>query len=121
MHPYRVFTLEQANLVLPRVIEVTSQTQDRLRTNPTGDETKKPGKGIDAEGRTLLSAWTTTILEIGAQPKGLFTVDFRTADPSVVWCWGPDEEEILHRHFAWESFKDRITLEDGKDRWPCRN
>ena len=61
------------------------------------------------------------ILEIGGQPKGIFTVDFRSPDPNVLWCWAPDETEISHRHFTWESFKDRVSIDAADAGWPALN
>lgn len=120
---FRIFTLDEVNDILPMVIELTDDTQsrlDRLRASYR-DEADAPTKDFEAEGRTLLDEWVRMILELGAQPKGIFTVDFRTPDPNVLWCWSPGEGEITHRHFAWESFKDRVSIHGDRPRWPSWN
>ena len=80
-----------------------------------------PAIAQDHETREILSGWQDAVLKLGAEPKGIFTVDFRSPDPNVLWCWTVDEPKITHRHFTWESFKDRITLEVGERVWPSAN
>jgi hypothetical protein len=119
-YPYRIFTLEQANLTLPSVAHLTRETQERLQALRSAyhqTEGESEGTSLEAETRALLNDWAEAILEIGAQPKGIFTVDFRSPDPNMLWCWAPDEDRISHRHFTWESFKDRTELEEGEGSW----
>ena len=119
-YPYRVFTLDEANEALPAVAHLTRETQERLQSIRSAyHETEAEGEGtsLESETRALLNDWAEAILQIGAQPKGIFTVDFRSPDPNMLWCWAPDEDRITHRHFTWESFKDRIELEADNDSW----
>lgn len=125
MHRFKIFTLEEANRVLPTVIDLTQETQQRiesLRNLLRNEPEDSSPEELKAEGKTILNEWARLILELGAQPKGVFTVDFRTPDPNVLWCWTPGEEEITHRHYAWESFEDRISIvgSHGKE-WPGWN
>ena len=122
MYRYKIFTLEEANRVLPIVIDLTENTQTglrKLRAQLTDPEVS-PDE-LEEETRTLLNEWFRLILEIGAQPKGIFTVDFRSPDPNVLWCWSPNEERIEHRHFTWETFKDRVSIEGTDAGWPGNN
>lgn len=118
MYPYRVFTLEQANRAVTTVADLTYATQQRLQSlreayrEAAGEN---EGASLEEKTRELLNDWAQAILELGAQPKGIFTVDFRSPDPNMLWCWAPDEERITHRHFAWESFKDRVELNAVED------
>lgn len=120
MHRFRVFTLEQANRLLGQVADRTELAREQLleleRRRAAGDE----GDLADRT-REALDAWARAMLEVGAQPKGIFTVDFRSPDPNVLWCWAPDEPRICHRHFTWESFKDRVPLDGATLAWPSRN
>ena len=113
MYPYRVFTLEQANRTLPEVADLTRSAQERLEVLRLAYREAGDDKGTDLEEEmyAALSEWAQAVLQLGAQPKGIFTVDFFSPDPNVLWCWQPDEENISHRHFTWESFKDRVALE----------
>ena len=114
---FRVFTLEQANRVLPHVQNLTQDTRARLDELRKNTKNPEDSSEFEQQTRGILDRWARLIQELGAQPKGIFTVDFRSPDPNVVWCWAPDEHEICHRHFTWESFKDRIELEADRDSW----
>ena len=119
-YPYRIFTLDEANETLPEVAHLTRETQERLqalRSAYTKIEEEGEGSSLESQTRGLLNDWAEAILQIGAQPKGIFTVDFRSPDPNMLWCWAPDELRITHRHYTWESFKDRIELETDTDSW----
>lgn len=123
MYPYRIFTLEEANQVVPEVAELTARVQQRLddlrRAYDATDS--EASRTLEAETRALLTAWQESVLELGAEPKGIFTVDFRSPDPNVLWCWTVSEPEISHRHFTWESFKDRVDIRKHRRAWPSSN
>lgn len=119
MYPFRIFTLEKANEALPAVAELTRRTQEKLDglREAYRDSMPAEGSGLESETRAALNEWARAILELGAQPKGIFTVDFRSPDPNILWCWAPEEASISHRHFTWESFKDRVEVEAEATRW----
>jgi len=120
-HRFRVFTLAQANSTIEVVEDLTRSTQDRLRQLQAAYGGEDPVEELEREIRLVVDEWARLVLELGAQPKGIFTVDFRSPDPNVLWCWAPGEAEISHRHFTWESFENRIQLSDGLIDWPSRN
>ena len=122
LHRFRIFTLEQANRLLPLIEELTQHTRERLdalRAAPAEPQ-QEPGT-VERQTRIILEQWARMILELGAQPKGIFTVDFRSPDPNVLWCWAPEESKVSHRHFTWESFKDRVPIEQDGAAWPSWN
>ena len=123
MYPYRVFTLDEANSAVPEVARLTARVQERLDEvrQDYDEDDPEAGRRLQNETREILSGWQEAVLELGAEPKGIFTVDFRSPDPNVLWCWTVDEPEITHRHFTWESFKDRVSLEVGERVWPSSN
>ena len=119
---FRVFTLEDANACLPIIADLTKSTQaslEQIRSAYVRDSDE--GDDLERETRMVIDEWARLILEIGAQPKGIFTVDFRAPDPNLLWCWAPGEDRIAHRHYTWESFKDRVQLRSGLLDWPARN
>jgi hypothetical protein len=123
MHPYRIFTLAEANRAVPGVATLTTRAQGRIeevRREYRDDEPETPER-LQDEMRSILSGWQDAVLKLGGEPKGLFTVDFRSPDPNVLWCWTAGESEISHRHFTWESFKDRCSLGKGERTWPSLN
>ncbi|MFQ5742059.1 MAG: DUF2203 family protein [Acidobacteriota bacterium] len=122
IYPYRIFTLEQANQALPEIVDLTHCTRTRLQALRAtyGLSPEEESAKLEEETRGALNEWVRTVLKSGAQPKGIFTVDFRSPDPNMLWCWTPDEDSITHRHFTWESFKDRVPLDDkGRDWLSC--
>lgn len=120
-HRFRVFTLQEANAALEVVGDLTRSTEDRLRRLRAAYGGDTPVDEIERETRLVIDEWARLILELGAQPKGIFTVDFRSPDPNVLWCWTPGEAEIGHRHYTWESFKDRVGIGHDQQDWPSRN
>lgn len=120
-HRFRVFTREEANATLEVVGDLTRSTEERLRRLRAAYGGETPAEEIERETRLVLDEWARLILELGAQPKGIFTVDFRSPDPNVLWCWAPGEREISHRHYTWESFRDRVGVGEGLADWPSRN
>ncbi len=123
MYPYRVFTLDKANIAVPEVARLTATVQERLDElrQDYDEDDPEAGQRLQNETREILIGWQEAVLELGAEPKGIFTVDFRSPDPNVLWCWTVDEPEITHRHFTWESFKDRVSLEVDERVWPSSN
>lgn len=119
-HRFRVFTLAEANRLVATVSDLTRHTQDRLEALRR-EFRDGQAEEVEPEIRRALDEWARSILDLGAQPKGIFTVDFRSPDPNVLWCWAPDEGKISHRHFTWESFKDRVSLDEGAALWPSHN
>lgn len=113
----RVFTLEEAGAVLPRVIAATAETIRRMqeaegawkeRAARLDAVTAKRG---EAEEQSMLFAdWTQRVEALGAQPKGAFTVDFLAEDRETNYCWTWGEPEIGHAHKAWEGFAQRLPL-----------
>lgn len=120
--PYRIFTLEEANRAVPDVTRLTAHVQDQLSELRRAYDENDPSasRELEQQTRELLQQWQDAIREIGAAPKGIFTVDFRSPDLNVLWCWTQSESEISHRHYTWESFKDRVELAESRC-WPSNN
>ena len=123
MHPYRIFTLAEANSAVLGVATLTTRTQGRIeevRREYRGDEPETTER-LQDEMRSILTDWQDAVLKLGGEPKGLFTVDFRSPDPNVLWCWTAGESAISHPHSPRESFKDRCSLGKGERTWPSLN
>jgi hypothetical protein len=123
LHRFRIFTLDQANALLPTIAQITERSRDELKRLESGaaDGQSAPLGDGENDASEVVQRWAHTVMAFGAQPKGVFTVDFRSPDPNLLWCWAPAETEICHRHFTWESFRDRISLSPDTDFWPGRN
>jgi hypothetical protein len=111
------FTLEQANAVLPKIIAVTEQAMEDLKDARVRMESEQlfhetdARQSYDIQVALTLERWSKEIIELGAYPKGFFTVDFKSFLPDTLLCWTFGEHEISHTHKVWENFKHRRQIE----------
>jgi len=111
------FTLEQANAVLPKVIAKTEQTVEELDDARVRMESEQlfnesdAQQSYDIQVASSLERWSKEIIQLGAYPKGFFTVDFKSFLPDTLLCWTFGEDEISHTHKVWETFKHRRQIE----------
>lgn len=117
---FPIFTLDQANVVVPRLIEVTGeaiQEIEQVKARHKAQAALRDEADSDSsedEIAEILQRWSEQILAMGVYPKGYFTCDFRSPDPSTFLCWTYGEHEVRHTHKVWESFKDRKPIEDPR-------
>jgi len=111
------FTLAQANVLLPKIISLTEQAIQDLREARERMESEELFNEDDARqsyevqvGLTL-ERWAKNVRELGAYPKGYFTVDLKSAMPDTLFCWTLGEKEIHYTHKIWENFKNRRVIE----------
>jgi hypothetical protein len=117
---FPIFTLEQANMLVPRMTELTAETIQEVEhvkaRKKTGSMLNSADvvENLETEIAGILHRWSQRAAEIGVYPKGYFTCDFRSPDPSSYFCWKYGEHEITHTHKVWESFKDRKPIDDQR-------
>ena len=117
MQEFPIFTLDEANALLPEVIAVTTEAQTRL------DELsvvwgQLPFKKYDAlhgvaEEDLVRAEWAHRVMALGIQPKGFFVIDFQSPDPDTLYCWAQGEDAVAHEHKLWETFIDRRPITDA--------
>lgn len=119
MENFTIFTLAEANDLLPEVMRVTDEAIARLAEMeyPWG---KLPFRKYDAlqgvAAEDLIRAeWAYSIAQLGVQPKGFFVVDFQSPDPDTLYCWGHGETVVEHEHKTWESFIDRRVITNAAE------
>jgi len=116
MSDTRVFTLEEANAVLPQIIEITEEAHRRIQEARFPWELIHCKKMDMSSGMTveavICQQWAEKVAELGGQPKGFFTVDFQSPYPKTLYCWTYGETEICHEHKVWETFVDRRPLRE---------
>ncbi len=112
----KIFTLAEANSLVRHVVELTAGVVhhlDAIRQRHRLD-VEKPGSAVPEsvlkEVESALSEWSQQVTELGAQPKGYFTVDFQSMDPELLYCWTYGEERIEYTHKVWENFTHRRPL-----------
>jgi len=115
----RVFTFAEVNELLKEVTSVTADVVGRLDGIRQRYQIE-PGQGSDAmpdvavkEIEDVLNGWSNAISELGALPKGYFTVDFQSREPEMLYCWTYGEDKIEFTHKVWENFTHRRPLADS--------
>jgi regulator of sirC expression with transglutaminase-like and TPR domain len=95
----RVFTLEEARALLPRVKELTSDAV--LRYGQLASE-------LEQEREAVVRVWMQEIRSLGVEIKGLWLVDFDSG--AGYYCWKYPEPAINHFHGYDEGFSGRLPL-----------
>ena len=114
---FRKFTLEQANALLPEVIVRTERAVKLLQKvkrdfeGCRGEDPEGAQLRFDSECDYVLDRWSREIIDLGAYPKGYFTVDFKSPVPDTLFCWTFGEQMISHTHKVYETFKERIAIQ----------
>lgn len=115
-HAIKSFTLKEANLMVRNVAELTADVVHQLDSIRQRHKSDIEASGsavpesILKEVEKALSEWSQQVMELGAQPKGYFTVDFQSLDPELLYCWTYGEEKIEYIHKVWENFSHRQPL-----------
>jgi hypothetical protein len=119
--PGKVFSLAEANELVPRVVDLTSEVMEHLDSirqqydlSSAQAEAQMP-ETVLKEVEDALTGWSEQIVQMGAFPKGYFTVDFQSLDPELLYCWTYGEERIKFTHKVWENFAHRRPLADAPD------
>ena len=110
----KIFTFEEARTLIAEVREKTAFADERLRAlreqqsrvPPNSTRAIKLAEWIN----TVINQWADEIMELGALPKGLWTVDFDSGE-GFYFCWTLDEPDLTHFHRYEEGFVSRRPLE----------
>jgi regulator of sirC expression with transglutaminase-like and TPR domain len=95
----RIFTLEEARTLLPRVKELTSDAV--LRYGQLASE-------LESEREEVVRDWMQEIRSLGVEIKGLWLVDFDSG--AGYYCWKYPEPALNHFHGYEEGFAGRLPL-----------
>jgi regulator of sirC expression with transglutaminase-like and TPR domain len=99
----KVFTLEEARALLPRVREQTSEAVRRYASLGEG------GDAADEERQKILSDWARELARLGVEIKGLWLVDFDSG--AGFYCWKYPENALEYFHGYDEGFAGRLPLQ----------
>ena len=112
----RIFSLSEANSLLKQVADATAEVvreleeiRQRYQIEPGEGSESMPQPAVE-EIEHVLNGWAGAISELGALPKGYFTVDFQSHEPEMLYCWTYGEEKIEFTHKVWENFTHRRPL-----------
>ena len=99
----RVFSLDEARTLLPRVKEITSEAVFKYARLGEG--------GSDSEGARegVVRDWAREIGSLGCEIKGLWLVDFDSG--AGYYCWKYPENSLEYFHGYDEGFAGRLPLQ----------
>ncbi len=111
----RVFTLEEAKVLLPTVkantapvFELAASLAQELAEAEARDEEPR-AEELRERLQALVESWAEAIRDLGPDVKGLWLVDFDSGDG--YWCWAYPEEELGHWHSYEAGFGGRMPIE----------
>ena len=111
----KIFTLEDAEALLPLVYKLTeeySRQVKKLINQLEAFPNKQSERAIQVESliNALIEQWQSKIERLGAKPKGLWLADFDNG--SGYFCWKFPETKIKFFHGYNEGFSGRKSLEE---------
>jgi regulator of sirC expression with transglutaminase-like and TPR domain len=98
----KIFTLEEARSLLPRVKEITSDAVFKFARLAETEESEE-------ERQSVVGEWAREILALGAEIKGLWLVDFDSG--AGYYCWKYPETSLEYFHGYEEGFAGRLPLQ----------
>jgi len=114
----RVFTLEEARDVMPRVkaltrpvFELAASLSEELEEAEEREE-KRRAEELRGRLNTLVAAWSGAVQDLGPEVKGLWLVDFDSGEG--YWCWAYPEDDLGYWHSYEGGFGARVPLEEAR-------
>jgi len=101
-HQKRVFTLDEARILLPKVKELTSDAVFKFARLAEDEDNEHERQGVVGE-------WAREILALGCEIKGLWLVDFDSG--AGYYCWKYPESSLEYFHGYEEGFSGRLPLQ----------
>ena len=97
--PKRIFSYEEALLLLPEVQSLTAEAAGRV---------EQIGEDQVEEAQEIVAEWAQKILDLGIEVKGLWLVDFDSG--GGYYCWKHPEPALEYFHSYEEGFPGRVKL-----------
>ena len=108
-----IFSLDEARALLPRVKHVTADAVRRAESLAAQlhgvPETEPQHAALSAELRDVVNGWADELRTLGAEPKGLWLVDFDNGEG--YYCWSYPEPGISHYHGYSDGFAGRMKIQ----------
>lgn len=112
----RIFTLDEARAMLPRVqgltrpvFDLAASLAEELQAVEQREEDSR-AEELRERLHALVDSWAGAVRELGTDVKGLWLVDFDSGDG--YWCWAYPEEELSHWHSYEGGFGSRVPIEE---------
>lgn len=113
INPKRIFTIEEANSILPLIYRITDNAQLTVKKMMNQLESFKSSGSLQAADiekkiEFEILKWQKKIEKIGARPKGLWLADFDFG--KGYYCWKYPEIKLNHWHHYDEGFSGRKII-----------
>ena len=110
-----VFSLEEAQEVLPIVLRITKAYSEKVegliaRLDSLTDQNGDLATPIESQVNALVQEWQNKVQKLGALPKGLWIADFDSGDG--YFCWRFPERCIEYWHKYSDGFSKRLRVGD---------
>lgn len=111
----QVFSVEDVRRVLPVVRRITQEFSGKVEILIARLETLELHQtdlicSLENQVNDLIATWNEKIKKLGADPKGLWVVDFDFGQG--YYCWKFPETDILYWHDYEDGYTGRKPLED---------
>jgi hypothetical protein len=107
----RLFTLDDARLLLPVVRRVTKGAFDQVKTLSTQlsyIKDKSQRSELEQRIQALFQEWQDKVRKLGCEAKGMWLVDFDSGEG--YYCWHYPEPNIEYFHGYFEGFRGRVRI-----------
>jgi hypothetical protein len=107
----RVFTLEEAQKLLPTVRARTEKALEALAKAEAGTEGNPDGENetLEQTAAGILEAWARDVTALGIEVKGPWLVDFDAGAGYYCWRWPEESLEFFHGYE--EGFAGRVRIQ----------
>jgi hypothetical protein len=108
----RIFTLKEAQTLLPQVQDITERAASRIESLKEELESIPAGErrsNLEDLTQELVQTWARDIERLGCEAKGLWLVDFDSGD-GIYYCWQRPEEKLEYFHDYGAGFAGRKPL-----------
>jgi hypothetical protein len=108
----RIFTLREAQELLPRVRALTAEAYARaeaIEQAAAALPSSHQRNALEAQFAALARGWAELVLDLGCEVKGLWLVDFDSGD-GLYYCWQHPEEHLGFFHDYDAGFAGRKPL-----------
>ena len=108
-----VFELQEARAILPVVRRITHEFSAKVELLIARLETIQLNQteticALEAQVNGLIQTWNDKIRKLGADPRGLWVVDFNCGDG--YYCWKYPENDILYWHSLEDGYSGRKPI-----------
>jgi hypothetical protein len=109
----QIFSLSEARALLPRVKHLTADAvrrTEQLAAELHGMGEDQPEHAELSQAlHAVVKGWADELQTLGAEPKGLWLVDFDNGEGYYCWCY--PEDGIMHYHGYTDGFAGRMTIQ----------